>query len=222
MRAIWNIVTIIALLHSLLFAGVLGWTIGTGRIDRDRFDELIALFEVPVEVARAREEQAAKEEAAAAAEAAHEASIDESNLGAEHRLAHLHKLEELLEQKRERDRVELQRMRDLLSDERLRYEKERDKLQKEREAFEAEIKRRRELVRDEQFQKVLETFAGLPSEEQKLILLDYLNRGEQVLALDILNNLPKRTAQNLLKEFEAEAEVNVAADLLMQLIDHGA
>lgn len=222
MRTLGSIIMILALLHALAFGGLLGWVMGTGRLDRSRFDELVELFRVPVDEARAKAKEEADAAAAAAAEAARLGAIDSANLGAENRLVHLQKLDELLEQKRERDRLELERMRGLLADQQAQYDRERAALEADRKAFEAEIERRKELVRDEQFQKMMSTFEGLPAGEQKLLILEYIARGEQQFALDIINNLPKRTAQNLLKQFENEGEVGVAADLLKQLIDHGA
>jgi len=222
MRTLWSITVVVAMMHSALFVALLSWLFASGRIDRDRLDGMLATFNEPVAIEQARLNKEARDAERAAAEAAREGAIDQANLGADNRLVHLQKLDSLLDQKRERDRIELERMRSLLADERMRYEAERDALRQDREAFEAEVERRQQLVRDEQFQKMLATFEGLPAGEQKQLILEYIARNEETLALDILNNLPKRTAQNLLKQFEGDAEVGVAADLLRKLIDHGA
>ncbi len=220
MRTFWNVLSILAVAHLLALLGFVGFLAGSDRLNEERIETIRDLLAVTVSA-----ETAAREEAARLAEQeAQRAEADrppQGNPGSEVRLQQTANSEALLQEQTLRSLQNAANIETYLNNLRAEIEQKAKDLEEARAAFRAEVARQQELQADEQFAKVLETFKGLPAEQQKAHIDELLSRGNEDFALDLLNALDKRTAQKLFGEYQTPEEITLAADLLTRLKERG-
>ena len=136
MRAIWIILSTLALANMLALVVVVGWLASTDRLSRERIDAVREIF-----VRTAAEEQVTEAEVAKQAEeAAALAEIERKKglppLTAEQRLDLVREYADLIQQRTERTRRETQDLINTLMVQQARLQQERVQLTAERTAFE--------------------------------------------------------------------------------------
>jgi hypothetical protein len=162
MKALFNAIAILAIVHLLAVIGLVGFLVGTGRVDDRRIDELTTML-TETTAARDAREAAEVEEAEAEARAAAE-DLSQVPLTAEQQIDRKLTLSEA-------DRQVVQRMRREVEDLRRSLRAERELLDEttrafvaERDAFEAERERVMRTEGDEQFQQVLATLKTMKAD----------------------------------------------------------
>lgn len=220
MRALFNAVAILAIFHLLAVIGLVGFIVGTGRVDERRIDELTMMLSETT-AARDAREAAEVEEAEAEAMAA-AADLSQVPLTAEQQIDRKLTLSEA-------DRQVVQRMRREVEDLRRSLRAERELLDEhtrafvaERDVFEAERERVMRTEGDEQFQQVLATLKTMKADLAHELLATTIEQQAdgETIAVAYLDNLPPRNRAKILDEFNAQ-DPALAARLLERLRTRG-
>ena len=157
MRMIFTAVSLIVMLHVLAAAGFVAWLEYSGRLNRERIDAAVELFEPTIAEAEKQKQQA--EEAGGRRG---RRGGDADGVGRrrprtlQQRLAEQREADELAEQRYQRLLQEKQVLKDQLARMRRRITEMRESLAEEREAFEQMVERQKELREDEDFQQAVE------------------------------------------------------------------
>lgn len=220
MKALFNAIAILAIVHLLAVIGLVGFIVGTGRVDERRIDELATMLSETT-AARDAREAAEVEEAEAEARAAAE-DLSQVPLTAEQQIDRKLTLSEA-------DRQVVQRMRREVEDLRRSLRAERELLDEhtrafvaERDAFEAERERVMRTEGDEQFQQVLATLKTMKADLAHELLATTIEQQAdgETIAVAYLDNLPPRNRAKILDEFNTQ-DPALAARLLERLRTRG-
>ena len=221
MKTLWNAIAVMSVAHVGALLAFVGFLAGTDRLNRARIEEIRSILAPTIAEAAAADEAAAAEAAQRAEVERRLASLDEPAVGVEARNVALGTTEALVRERLMRAEQDLQNLQRFLDQRMREIETARRRFEEERDAFFAERQRLIDLQGDEQFRKMVDILKGLPAADVKAKLDVYLSEGKIDFVVDILDALDKRTAQNLLKEYQGDAENAVAADLLERLKDRG-
>lgn len=229
MKTLWNAVSILAVAHMLALIGFIGYLAGTDRLNRDRIDEVRALFAPTIAEARLAAEE--EEKARLAGELVDGApgatmrtvsnTMEQPSHGAGDRIAKLHTVDEMLRERENRFEKDREHLKRTLEEEMASLEKGWEDLKAARQAFQEELERQRELKEDEQFQKLVDMLSGLQGKDIKAKFDALLEQDDMALVIDLLDRFDKRIAQKVLKEYKSDEENALAADLLKRLKDRG-
>ncbi|MEO1583357.1 MAG: hypothetical protein AAFR96_02155 [Planctomycetota bacterium] len=220
MKAIYNAVAILAILHLVLVGGLVAWVVASGRIDDRRVADLRGILTETVAQRDAREtEEAAEAEAEAQAAAL---ALEDIPLTAEQQIERKLTLSEADRQVVQRMRREVEDLRRALRAERGVLDEQRAAFIAERDAFESQRDRIEQTEGDEQFQAVLATLktmkAGLAYELLDTTIQQEPGGLETVTAY--LDNLPPRNRGKIIDEFNKN-DPALAAGLLERLRTRG-
>ena len=220
MRAIWIILSTLALANMLALAVVVGWLASTDRLSRERID---AVREIFVQTA-AQEEVNEADMARQAEEAAVLAEVERKKglppLTAEQRLDLVREYADLIQQRTERTRRETQDLINTLMVQQSRLQQERVQLTAEREAFESMRAKITALEGSEQFQKALKIYQTIKPDVASAMLMELVNRNEIDQIVAYFNAMPPRTASRIITELKKNSSA-LAADLVERLRVHG-
>lgn len=220
MKAIWVIVTTLALANFLAIAGFVGWLASTGRVSRERVEAVRLIFASTVsDETKAKEEAArlAGDEAAAAAAAA---KLAGAPVAAEDRLKQQQDDAEVKLQSRQRLSSDLKSLQTFLVRENERLQTWEKQLQAREATFQAEQKRINETAGSEQFKKAMATLAGVKPKEAQSILAELLAQSKQDEVISYLDAMEERVRSKVMAEFN-KVDPKVAADLLERLRTRG-
>ncbi|WP_432799458.1 hypothetical protein [Poriferisphaera sp. WC338] len=221
-----GVAIIIALiLNTLALAGLIGWLGFSGRLDRDRVDQVVSLFEMTIEdqaaaeaaqLAEAEEilkktQEAARLEAASRGPHSFAQRLNEEGVASEVAVARLERLN--------REKADLHR---LLQLDKQMIEQQRSALKKEREAFAEDIKQQAASSKDEDFQRTVQMLTKLKPKQSKEIFLRMLDAGELDQAVDYLNAMPTRVSGKILSEFKTAPEISQMKVLLDRMATRGS
>ena len=220
MRAIWIILSTLALANMLALAVVVGWLASTDRLSRERID---AVREIFVQTAAQEEVNEADmvrqaEEAAVLAEVERKKGLPP--LTAEQRLDLVREDADLTQQRTERTRRETQDLINTLMVQQSRLQQERVQLTAEREAFESMRAKITALEGSEQFQKALKIYQTIKPDVASAMLMELVNRNEIDQIVAYFNAMPPRTASRIITELKKNSSA-LAADLVERLRVHG-
>ena len=220
MRAIWIILSTLALANMLALAVVVGWLASTDRLSRERID---AVREIFVQTAAQEEVNEADmvrqaEEAAVLAEVERKKGLPP--LTAEQRLDLVREYADLIQQRTERTRRETQDLINTLMVQQSRLQQERVQLTAEREAFESMRAKITALEGSEQFQKALKIYQTIKPDVASAMLMELVNRNEIDQIVAYFNAMPPRTASRIITELKKNSSA-LAADLVERLRVHG-
>lgn len=223
-RTLGVVIVILLVLHLLaagLFVGWLGWS---GRLNSDRIDRMIAVFEPTIEEERRLEAEAAEQEAKAleiARQAARLSAVSSGPRTLQQRLAEQQVRDEIAEARLDRIKRETEDLRRRLENDKLLITRLKGELDAERAAFAAHIQAEAAQAVDEDFVKTVEMFEQLKAKQAKTMVQNMIARGEVDEAVELLTAMNLRKAGAILREFKAEAELVQAALLLERLRDRG-
>ncbi|MEL6497480.1 MAG: hypothetical protein AAF937_00225 [Planctomycetota bacterium] len=220
MKALFNAVSILAIVHLLAVAGFAGWFVGTGRLDDRRIDELSQMISETTVSRDARE----AEEAAAAEEEAADADLDSTDipLTAEQQIDRKLTLSEADRQVVQRMRREVEDLRRALAAERDLLDDQRAAFVADRDAFNLERERIVATEGDEQFQQVLATLKSMKADlAHQLLSTTIIQQADgEDIAVAYLDNLPARNRAKIIDEFNTQ-DPALAARLLEHLRTRG-
>lgn len=218
MKAIWNVLCVIAIANLLALGAFVGWLLVNDRLNGERVEmvrvmltETIAEEEARIAEAEAQasaeRDEKKRAEAAASTVAASSDALESARQG-----------EEIGRQVLERLRRELDDLRRTLEWDRQQLDSEWEKLYAQR----AEFARARELVAQsegsEQFDKALRLYESLKAETAMEIFQQLIADGQVDQVVSYLNAMQARQATKII---EAIPDPVVAADLLERLRTRG-
>lgn len=223
-RVLGSVIVILLVLHLFaagLFVGWLGWS---GRLNADRIDRVIALFEPTIDQEQKLEAEAAEQEAKAvevAKQAARLSAVASGPRTLQQRLAEQQVRDEIAEARLDRIKRETEDLRRRLESDKLLITRLKSELDAERAAFAANVEAQAAKAIDEDFLKTVEMFEQLKAKQAKTMVQNMILRGETDEAIDLLTAMNLRKAGAILREFKAEPELAQAAVLLERLRDRG-
>ncbi|MFW5681455.1 MAG: hypothetical protein ACOC1G_00475 [Phycisphaeraceae bacterium] len=220
MRTIFTVVSLIVILHVLAAVGFIAWLEYSGRLNQERIDAVIELFEPTIAEAEKREAEAEEAERAAdavAGEAMRMEAVADGPKTLQERLAEQREAEELAEQRHQRLLREKQVLRDQLGRIRNRITEMREELAREREAFEQMVERQKEMRGDEDFQQAVQLLESIKPDQAKQMMQQLLAQGETELVVEYLAAMQVRIAAKVLGSFETPAEIAQATELVERL-----
>ena len=223
-RAMGIAIVILLVLHLLaagLFVGWLGWS---GRLNVDRIDRMIAMFEPTIDEEQRLEAEAADQEAKAmevAKQAARLSSVAAGPRTLQQRLADQQVRDEIAEARLDRIKRETEDLRRRLENDKVLITRLKGELDAERAAFAVYMEAESAKAIDEDFVKTVEMFEQLKAKQAKAMVQNMIVSGELDEAVDLLTAMNLRKAGAILREFKAEPELAQAAVLLERLRDRG-
>jgi len=219
-KALWNTLCILLLIHVLAVGlGVL-WLRGTDRLDRERLQQTVAMYRMTLSEEKAADEAAAQQAVAGAAQAEEDAWIKTVSAGPQ-------SMNDRLEQQQAADEFRAEKMRKLESDmaslrrqldiSRRELERERVALDRERANLVAAAERTRDQLQDEDFQKALSLYQRVRPKQAKDMFKALMEQGEVDQVVTYLASMQEKKASDIIKEFKAENEIGMATDLVERL-----
>jgi hypothetical protein len=201
MQKLWNLISIVAIVNLLAVLGFGGWLFMSGRLDGERFKQLMA---APVPPAEAPPEAPPAEPEGDLTPTSVRIESGERQLRTE-----AMSLRRLNEEKEQLDRVLDARERKLTE--------ELAAFQAERDAWESSMEGTKATKTDEQFRKAVKLLENVPAKQAKEWILELVRSGEPDQAVAYLDAMSSFKATGLLKAFKGEEEQKVATDLLERL-----
>ncbi len=217
-RSLWTLITVLAIANLLALLGLVGWLVGSGRLDADRFNDIRetlgeTIVDQETRVASLERERTMEE---AAAEAERRALIPP--LTAADRLRNVNESEEVTRQRRERLTRDVRDLQRTLDRERETLDDRVAAFNQERDEFEMMRNRIRAIEGEEQFLKAVGHLQAQKPAKARDILQALMDAGEMDQAVAYLNAMSARQAAKVIGAFEEPA---VAADLLERLRTRG-
>jgi len=219
-KIFWNAIAVVLLVNVLTAAAFALWMRSSGRLNRDRVERVVDMFQPTIEEERAS--LAAAEEAAAEqqAEVQRAAWMDRVSEGADSTIDRVTEVQtdsdrafqQILRQKADVEVLvrQLEIRRQLLAD-------EAAELEARRKAFEQAVKRERQLREDEDFQATVTLLEKQPPKQAKQVFQELLSDGQIDQVVEYLAAMQERTAAKVIKEFKTDEEVEQATLLLERL-----
>lgn len=233
MRNLWTIVSVVALANLLAIGAVVGWLAVSGRLDRERLQELRQILaDTPQDRQQrfeAQAEEARQREAEAQALRDRVQSLTTSPMTAEELIALQQEASMAADQRMTRAMRELDDLRGLLARERAETDRLGAAIEMQRAAFEARIAERDRLVGQEQFRMAVESLQGLRAPAARNVLRAMWDgqtpppRGDldgKSVVVEYLRAMDDRQRNKVLAEFEKD-EPALAAVLLERLRTDG-
>ncbi|MFP4145475.1 MAG: hypothetical protein ACOCTI_04635 [Phycisphaeraceae bacterium] len=225
MRAVVSALVLLILLHVFVAVGFVGWLGASGRLSRERVDEVVDTFRLTVDEQQDEDQEAAEQaeqelelaDEAARLEAASDgprtmsdrlATRQQGDALARHRL-------EFLQQTTQNIQQQIERAREVLARQKADFEAER-------EAFRKQMERELEQRRDEDFQEAVRMVEQLPAEQAKGMFQQLMAEGDTEQVVDYLAAMQVRKAGAVLEEFEGPQEVGQVTDLIERLRERNA
>ena len=217
MRALFTAVVLFVFINALALAGLFAWLAGTGRLDKQRAEQAIALFKPTITQQQQLEEQAAaaEEEARKAAEQAiRMEQVANGPVTPEMRLQRIEEVSQHQLQLVERRKVEIAAIQRQLDLTRAQVDAKIAEFEQRQNTFETAVQQRIEQFQQEDFRQAVALLEGLPPRQGKELLQEYLGQGKQQQVVDYLAAMQTRLATKVLKEFKEPREVEQAAELV--------
>lgn len=222
MRSLWIALSTLALANLMALGIAALWLNSTGRLSKDRVEQVRLLFAQTVAQDKAKEAQAKAEADLAAKQAAEKAREKKPPITAEQRLEIIREYEETQRQKNERLQRETKDLLNQLEIRRNDFENERKKFIADKTASEKQWSEREATVSSEQFAKTLKVYESVKAADAASMMGTLLAAGEsgrtQVVAY--LNQMQPRTSSRIIGEFQKQ-DPALAADLLERLRTYG-
>lgn len=212
-KALFQALVFLAVVHFLAVMGGLGWLLMTERLDESRTMELVDLLSETVSEEEARLDREAKDrDAAIAAEEAGRLPSMGISAG---------ELSDVRVELTQVDRARLERMQREVEDlqaslrrERLMLDSERGAFEEDRDAFHELRKEFEESHKDVQFKKAINTISKMDPGDAMLALSALIEDGKQDQVVAYLSSMSDRIRTDVLSEFVGDDQADLAAELL--------
>lgn len=215
---------VLLLVHLILAVGFVGWLGATDRVNGERLQAVVDLFEPTI--AQQEELQAEAEAAAAEARAARDQLMRLESVAAgpqtiEERLMENFEADEFDLHRLERLNAETEAIRLRLDQDKALIAEELAKLEAREREFEELLNRRTANMRDEDFERAYKTLEQLPPKQAKGVIEEYMAAGRLDDAVDYLAAMQLRKSAGILKAFKGEEDIENAALLIHKLRERG-
>ena len=224
-KATFAAVVTLIVIHAIALAGFVGWLEASGRLDRERYDKVVEIFELTIEEQKAKEEEAIaqakvegdqKKEAMRLKNAAQGASSFDQKLVDDESSNEL-----MLEQyaRLKRDIADIQRR---IASDKLYLRRQKEALDAARQDFEEYKQQFASRNEDEDFTKTVQMLSQLSPKQGKQILISMMQEGRLPEAVEYLVAMSSRKSGSIMREFKLPSEIQQAKLLLDQMRIRGA
>lgn len=217
-------IAIILLINHLGFAALVGWLMGTGRLDRQRLQSVRATFEKTIVQeqqenlqAKLLDEQQRKQQQ----EKQHLSQVATGPMSIVRRISLEQQAEQLLLEKTERAVQDLASIRNRLDQEWRDLAKRTEELKQREQAFEQRLSQRAESLKDQDFQQAVKMYEQLKPKNVKSMFQELIRSNQQSQVVEYLAAMQLRKAAAVLKEFKTPTEVVQATALVEGLRQRG-
>lgn len=225
MKALWQVIALLCVLHVAVALVGLGALTMTGRLNRERLDQVADIFRMTIAEEEADQQRVAELEAQAAAQSAEEARRDEPAVAVQSVAQELdadRQSRDLALRQIERYQEDLAVLRRNLELSRRAIERRHAELQEQKRAFEAQIAQWQQQRDSEGFDKTVQLYEQLPPRQAKQMFLDVFEQPEGPDQLVLyLEAMQPRKAAEILAEFKEPREIACAVELMEQLRARG-
>ncbi|MEZ6318040.1 MAG: hypothetical protein R3B49_04685 [Phycisphaerales bacterium] len=217
MRRLWTIISVVCFLNAMGVLVVLGWLLNTGRVDRQRLQDVRELFRETTAQRDARE-KAEQKEAEQAAALTRVANVENGEpMSADARLDSNRAQSQADIERMQRIRREVKDLQDAVVRQRQLLDKEREGFESNEAAFNKMRRDIAELEGSEQFKKALVVFEQLKPADAKAAMAALLDQGKQDEVVGYLDAMEDRARTKVVAEFIKDADAPLAAKLLEEL-----
>jgi len=216
MKAIWSIVSILAVANLLALLGFAGWLGSTGRLSRERIQAVREVLQQSPDADSGSSSGDGADQPTDSLRGAGGSDADGPPLAAEDRLQIRIEQTEADRMRMERLRREAEELKATLARERADLERERATFEAERDAFEKVRARAQSEQSSEQFKIAVGVLEGVKAPEARQMLQQYIDsqREDQVVAY--LVAMDERARNKIIREFVKD-DPKVAGDLLERI-----
>lgn len=204
MRMLWQLAATAAIVNLLAVLAGVGWLVGSGRLDRERWDAIRTIVAAPPGDPEPATEPTVEEPAGSIRPTS--ARIEAIDREIRQQALSLRRLRD---EKEQLDRALEERSAEL--------DRREAAFREEREAWEGTTLADREARIDAQFRKTVRLLESVPPKQAKDLLLELVREGDRAGAVAYLDAMSAYKASSVLKTFKGEDETRVAADLLEEL-----
>ncbi len=220
MKTAWNIIAIVAVLNLLILLGFVGWLFQSQRLDRARFDAVVAILKPTIgQEAQEKEEERKKAEALRVEQekVAHLKQTEQGPVTLMDRLSADQQADELAMHKLAKLQTEIAALHRGLETQNRQLAMERQQLVNERQAFEDTRARRESMVRGEDFQQAVQLLEQVKPAQAKQMLEALIRQGRNEQVVEYLAAMDQRKSGAMMREFKSPEEIATATWLLEQL-----
>ena len=219
MKAIWNILAVMAIVNLLAIGGAAAWLNGSGRLSKERLEAVRQKFLKTIaqekeELAAAEEEVKRKQAEEAQAKKMAQPPVTATEQIAEQRLKDDQQSQVLLRQQQDLDNLRASLMANLA-----KLEEREKKLADDKKAFAQERQRIAEIEGDKHFQVALSTLEGQKSKDAEQVMKAMLEQKQTDQVVAYLARMDEGKRSKVMAEFvkDGQAGPGLAADLLERL-----
>lgn len=220
MRTLFTAFILVLIVNTLALAGLAGWMGATGRINKDRVKEAVAVFSNTIQEQAALEEQAQKAEQEAI-ELAEKAMRLEQVAGGpvtpDARFAAIQRVDAKRRALIERQKVEAEALQKQIDLQRRLVESKIAELDEKQKAFDQAVASQLTEMEEEDFKEAVAMLEGIPAKQAKAVFQELLRSGDDDQVVSYLSAMEERKAAGVLKEFKQPNEVAQATALIEKL-----
>ena len=224
MRALWNGLTIFLVLNLLALMGGLGWLYKEGRIDRERVEKVVAVFELTIDQEQQQEELAQTLAVAANEQAKRTQWLETVKSGARTVEGRLNDDEQNQEisliqgQRKQKDEEAL--LRSMRNYQKI-IEDQKKALIAQRKDFEQLLSDEAKRRESEGFKQAVAMHEQGKADQVKRVFLDLIQQGQTDQVIEYLSAMKTRKAVAIIKKFQTDDEIKHATNLIEGLRKRG-
>jgi len=220
LKTAWNIIAIVAVLNLLVLLGFIAWLYQSQRLDRNRYQAIVAILSPTLEEeAKVKEEERKKEDETRIEQEkiAQLRQAEQGPVSLVDRMTADQQADELAIHKLARLQAEIAALHRGLETQNRQLAMERQDLANQRQAFEDARARREQLVASEDFKQSVQMLEQIKPAQAKQILEDLLRKGGQEQVVEYLAAMDMRKSAAVMREFKQPEEIATATYLIEKL-----
>ena len=217
MKTLWNVFSFLAVVHLLALLLFVGWLWQSGRLDRQRVNDLRQFFATTTTQAKAAAAKSLRDEELErlrTAQQEHQADPSTDTETQIHRLTFMSQQADQTRRRLDEDKKMLQQQ---LNQTTAAMNDQQAAFDRQRQAWENSVKADRQRQVDEQFQQAVKLFEAATPKQGKKMLQDLIAQKQVDQAVAYLDAMNVRAASKILKEFKTDEEIKLATELLEKL-----
>jgi len=217
MKSLWNAISFLAVVHLLALVMLLLWLFQSGRLNRERVNDLrqwLGTTSAEARTAAAKSIKDAEAERLATAQKdnqSHPGADSETQI---QRLTLMSQQEQQTRRSMDDERTMLQQQ---LSTSTAQVDQKQAAFDRQRQEWENTVKIERQRRTDAQFQQTVKLYEQATPKQAKKMLEELISQKHQDQAVAYLDAMNPRAASKVLKEFKTDEEIKLATELLEKL-----
>jgi hypothetical protein len=219
-RILWNVFVIFLVLHLLAIVAFAGWLRASGRLDRARMQQVVAMFEPTISAEQTRLEEQDQDAQRQEKKDRELALLKESAkppTTVDQRLRQGREGDALAQQKLELTRLAVASLLKNMENAKREVASQRAQLKQAREAFDKSMDKRLKLLKDENFKQVVGVYEALKADQVKSIFIELIGQGKEDQVIEYLAAMEQRKSAKVLSAFESPEDLIVATRLIQGL-----